>query len=267
MLQKYWKFPNRNVQTFGFVYQTTNGPNNGPVWKTQSFLLKRNLYGHPLAGLLWEKQFEKFLLKYGWEKVSNFECLFVHREKGLSVYVDDIKLAGKKQNIDPMWKVLNKEADLGEPTSFLDHVYLECTQRQNEIRKDIVDNCRTMFESRISAGATEKLPCSENLCIWRVMPRNLWNDIVSKQRKRFNNSTKYPLHASMTTTSKKKKTKSVGKLFWNAFSWHVLEDLIFYGQWTNLHDRLRNGPELVTNAWIAWYPTFITHVNLNSIVM
>ena len=87
--------------------------------------LERNLYGHPLAGLLWERQFEKILLKHGWEKVSNWECLFVHREKGLflSVYVDDIKLAGKKQNIDPMWKVLNKEVDLGEPTSFLDHVY------------------------------------------------------------------------------------------------------------------------------------------------
>ena len=40
------------------------------------------------------------------------------------MYVDDIKLAGKKQNINPMWKVLNKEVDLGEPTSFLDHVYL-----------------------------------------------------------------------------------------------------------------------------------------------
>ena len=32
--------------------------------------LERNLYGHPLAGLLWERQFEKILLKYGWEKVS-----------------------------------------------------------------------------------------------------------------------------------------------------------------------------------------------------
>ena len=63
-----------------------------------------------------------------------------HREKGLflSVYVDDIKLAGKKQNIDPMWKVLNKEVDLGEPTCFLDHVYLGRTQRQCEINKDIV---------------------------------------------------------------------------------------------------------------------------------
>ena len=28
--------------------------------------LERNLYGHPLAGLVWERQFEKILLKYGW---------------------------------------------------------------------------------------------------------------------------------------------------------------------------------------------------------
>ena len=34
-------------------------------------LLERNLYGHLLAGLLWERQFEKLLLKYGWEKVSS----------------------------------------------------------------------------------------------------------------------------------------------------------------------------------------------------
>ena len=104
--------------------------------------LERNLYGHPLEGLLWERQFEKILLKYGWEKVSNWECLFVHREKGLflPVCVDDIKLSGKKQNINPMWLLLNKEIVMGEPTSFLDHVYLGCTQRQCEISKDIVDN-------------------------------------------------------------------------------------------------------------------------------
>ena len=112
-------------------------------------LVERNMYGHPLGGLLWERQFEKILLKCGWEKVSNWDCLFEHRQKRLflSVYADDLKLAGKKQNIHPMWKVLNKEVDLGEPTSFLDHVYLGCTQRQCEIRKDIVDNHRTMCES------------------------------------------------------------------------------------------------------------------------
>ena len=75
------------------------------------------------------------------------------------------KMTGKKQNLDPMWKLLNKEVDLGEPTSILDHVYLACIQRQCEISKHTVDNYRTMFESRISAGATEKFPCSDNLSI------------------------------------------------------------------------------------------------------
>ena len=48
----------------------------------------------------------KAILKHGWEIIPNWECLFVHREKGLflSVHVNDIKLAGRKQNLDPMWK-------------------------------------------------------------------------------------------------------------------------------------------------------------------
>ena len=63
--------------------------------------LERNLYGHPFAGLLCERHFEKILLKHGWEKVPDWECLFVNIVKNgllLSVYVDDIKLAGKKQH-------------------------------------------------------------------------------------------------------------------------------------------------------------------------
>ena len=61
-------------------------------------LVERNLYGHSLAGLLRERQFEKIFLKHGWEKVSNWACLFVHREKELflSVYVDDIKIGWKE---------------------------------------------------------------------------------------------------------------------------------------------------------------------------
>ena len=74
------------------------------------------------------------------------------------MYVDDIKLAGMKQNINPSWKILMKGVDLGEPTSFFDHVYLGCSQRECQISKDIVDNYRIMFESRTSAGAKEKLP-------------------------------------------------------------------------------------------------------------
>ena len=55
-----------------------------------------------------------------------------------------------------------KEVDLVEPTSFLDHFCLGCTRRECQISKDIVDNCRSMFESRICAQAKDKLPCSGN---------------------------------------------------------------------------------------------------------
>ena len=149
-------------------------PNNWDTIEEPVVPLERNLYGHLLAGQLWEREFVKVLLGHGWEKFQIGNAFIVNREKGLllSVYVDDFKLAGKKQNIDRMWNVHMKELDLGEPTSFLDHVFLGWTQRECETSKDIVDNYRNMFESKISAGATEKLPCSENLSIssWSCDP-------------------------------------------------------------------------------------------------
>ena len=58
--------------------------------------LERNLYGHPLAGLLWERQFEKALMELGWKEVPNWECLFVHRQQGhfLSVWLTSKWLEG-----------------------------------------------------------------------------------------------------------------------------------------------------------------------------
>ena len=58
-------------------------PKSWSSMKDPVVLFERNLYGHPLAGLLWERQFEKILLKHGWEKIPNWECLLVHSEKGL----------------------------------------------------------------------------------------------------------------------------------------------------------------------------------------
>ena len=53
-------------------------------WPKSWFSMEDPVVPLPLAGLIWERQFEKILLKYGWEKVSNWECLFVHRKKGFS---------------------------------------------------------------------------------------------------------------------------------------------------------------------------------------
>ena len=82
--------------------------------------LERNVHGYPLAGWQWERQFEEASLGLGWEKVPNWECRFVHRKQGLfvSVNVDDIRMAGKKHNMAPMWKKMMKNVDVDEPTSF-----------------------------------------------------------------------------------------------------------------------------------------------------
>ena len=119
MLQNYWKFPIRNIQKFGFVYHDTNGLNHGPVWKTQSFLLSEIC-----MVILWQDCYGKGNLKKSYCStdgrrfpIGNAYSYTVKRVF-LSVYVDDIKLAEKKQNIDPMWSVINKEVDLGRTNIF-----------------------------------------------------------------------------------------------------------------------------------------------------
>ena len=83
-------------------------------------------------------------MQLGWEKVPNWESLFVHRKQGffLSENVDDIRMAGKKQKKASMWKKLMKHVDLDEPTSFLDHVCLGCTQLECRPNEIIIDEYR-----------------------------------------------------------------------------------------------------------------------------
>ena len=49
-----------------------------------------------------------------------------------------------------------KLVDLEESASFLDHVFLGCTQRECKPNESMVDEDRKVFKSRIFAGATEK---------------------------------------------------------------------------------------------------------------
>ena len=156
MLTNCWTFQNRSVQTFGFVYHDTNGQNHGPVSKTQLFFLSGIC-----TVILWQDYYGKGnLRKSYWNTVGRMfpigNAYSYTVKKGYSYLCMWMTKIGWKKNVDPMWKVLNKEVDLGEPPSFLHHVYLGCTQRQCEIRNDIVDNYTTMFESRISAGEYRK---------------------------------------------------------------------------------------------------------------
>ena len=76
--------------------------------------LKRNLYGHPIAGLIWEKFCHKQLKSVGFQPIPGWESLFVHKARKLflSVYVDDFRMAGPTEAVRQMWKELKKVLDL-----------------------------------------------------------------------------------------------------------------------------------------------------------
>ena len=50
----------------------------------------------------------------------------------LSVYVDDLKMAGKKANIKPMWDLMQTHMKLEDPKKMEDNQYLGCAQKQLE---------------------------------------------------------------------------------------------------------------------------------------
>ena len=221
MLTNWSKFQNRNVQTFGFVDHDTNGVSHGPVWKIQSFLLSeicmvilgQDYYG---KGHLRKSCYNTVGRRFQIGKVSLYTV-----KKGYSYLCMwmNIKLAGNKQNIDPMWKVLNKEVDLGERTSFLWSCVLGmysktmwneqryCWLLQNHVRIQNFSRSNWKHYHARKIWVSLRGPMT-----WKVMPRNVWNDIVSWQTGRLNNSTKYPLHALMTIISKKKNWNPWGDL-------------------------------------------------------
>ena len=156
------------------------------------------------------------------------------------MYVDDINLAGKTQHLDPMWKVLNKEVDLGEPTSSFDHVYLGWTQRQCEVSQDIVDNYRTMFDSRISAWRVEKFSFLQNLRIssWSYDMVGHAKKFVERYCELANKTTQQLYEVSIPCIDdhhfKEEETKSVGEL------WSVNKFARSITKWTKACDKRLN---------------------------
>ena len=162
------------------------------------------------------------------------------------MYVDDIKLASKRENIEPTWKILMEDVDLGEPTSFLNHVYLGFTQR--ECQMDIVANHRDMFESRISAGAKEKLPTrasgkldAETISSWSYDMEGPAKKCVERYCELANKTTQQLYKVATPCMDdhqiKEEENESAGELSTACsqivlecvYSWLVLVDLIFNG--------------------------------------
>ena len=99
-----------------------------------------NLYGHPSAGLFCKKFNQEKFFKAGFGKTKGWKCLYAHLSKQLflSVYVDAFKMAGKKDNLAPMWVLLGKDLDIEPPVPLSGNVYLGCQQHDFEPSLEVI---------------------------------------------------------------------------------------------------------------------------------
>ena len=154
-------------------------------------------------------------MELGKDKVPNWDvCLFIEKQ-GLfwSVYADELKLAGKKQNMVPMWKKLMKDVDIEEPTSFLTMYIWDVLNVKCKPNETLLERYTKMFESRISAGATEKLPGWEKPRAQTVAwcfdteghaSKNASNGIANWQTRKWSNFTKFQILAWKIINSSRK---------------------------------------------------------------
>ena len=69
MRQSYLDCHNESAQQSGFVYDDPTAQKSGDEIQ-DPVVPPEKLYGHPVAGLLCERQFERVLIENGWEQGS-----------------------------------------------------------------------------------------------------------------------------------------------------------------------------------------------------
>ena len=185
------------------------------------------------------------------KNVPNWEwCLLVHRKQKLflSVYVDDIKMARKKQNLASMWKTLMKRrwhwgANIISWSRLVRMHSTEMrTKRENHwtTQQDvrIPYFCWSNREINYQDGTNLAPKLQRDPTTWKDMLENAWNGIAIWQTRRRSNCTKFPVLVWTITKSKRKNWKE----------WWIFRSLLPYCMemlvlWTNLVD--------LTFCWIS----------------
>ena len=95
---KFLKIPKSECPDFWIRVPRHKWPKSWSSMEDPVVPLERNLYGHPLAGLYGKGNLRKSCWNTFGRRFSNWECLYVHREKRLflSVYVDGHQIGWKE---------------------------------------------------------------------------------------------------------------------------------------------------------------------------
>ena len=127
-----------------------------------------------------------------------------------------------------------KTVDIDEPASFLDHMYLGCTQRECKPDAAIIEQYTKMFKSRISAEATEKLPGWQKPHAQTVT----WSYDTERHAQKCGERDKQESGATVQSFSSLFGRPSVQKKNWNQlencqkFAHKLLEIFVFGKNWT-----------------------------------
>ena len=229
--------------------------------------LGRNLYGHPLAGLLWERQFEEILLEHGWVKVHSCECLFVHRGKRMildwCVWMTS-KLTWKETKIlircgtysinMLTWDNLHHSLIMFTGSALKDNV------KQAKILLTITESCSN---PEFPQKPRKKLPSPANTEYFYVVLRyrRSCQEVCVERYCELADKTTQQLYKVSTPCiddhqSNEEEVKSMGELS-DVCSQFVLKCVylariggtwFFYVQFANLHVQTLSGPELATKA-------------------
>ena len=228
--------------------------------------LERNLYGHPLAGLIWERHFEKVLSEHGWGKFQIVNAYSLTEKKDCSclcMWMFFLNWLERNRTSTQCgkysWETLIWENRHHSLTTFI-RVALKENVKQAKILWKITGIClnpESLQEQKQSYPTSENLTQTfpHGLMIWMVMQRNAWKGVANWRIKQLSSYIKSQHHALATTNSRRKKydlsencERFAHNLFWHACTWRALVDLIFCGLWTNLLVLSPSGPEHVTNA-------------------
>ena len=130
------EFRSASVQIYGHVFKTQMAKGTVKHCRPRGSARRKLVWTFRLQDYRKGKS-KEFYWNLEWEKVPNCESLFVHREKGLflSVYVDDIRMSGKKQNMVPCGRMS-----------------IWMNQRECEPNETIIEQYKEMCESRVSAA-------------------------------------------------------------------------------------------------------------------
>ena len=169
MLPDCSNFLNHSVQTYGRRLPRHECQNHGGALKIPWYLLNEICTVIHLPDCFGKTIRRSFVRTWMGEN-SELGMYVRERKQGvfLSVYVDDIKIAGKTQNSALVWKKLMKKCERWRTyiiSSWPRLLGMHSTWMQTKWK--IIEQFSKMFESRISAGATEKLPV-----VWNTSRKN-----------------------------------------------------------------------------------------------